>query len=148
MRLFLTTLPLVALLQRHPLIFFHLLTAVGALLLGLFMLLRRKGTRSHRLLGWTWVALMASTALASAFIRDYKLPNVFGYTPIHLFTVTVVVLLPLGIWYVKRGRIDAHRKTMRRLYIGACVIAGLFTLLPGRFLGSLLWGAPMSGMAS
>ena len=45
------------LLQRHPLIFFHLVTAVGALLLGLFMLLRRKGTASHRLLGWTWVVL-------------------------------------------------------------------------------------------
>ena len=37
---------------------------------------------------------------------------------------------------------------MQRLYIGACVIAGLFTLLPGRFLGSLLWGAPMNGIAS
>ncbi|MBS1177631.1 MAG: rane protein [Proteobacteria bacterium] len=136
------------LMQRHPLIFFHLVTAVGALLLGLFMLLRRKGTRSHRLLGWVWVALMGGTALASAFIRDYHLPNVFGYTPIHLFTVTVAAMLPLGIWYAGRGRVDRHRKTMQRLYIGACVVAGLFTLLPGRFLGSLLWGGPMSGIAS
>jgi len=136
------------LLQRHPLIFFHLVTAVGALLLGAFMLLRRKGTRSHRLLGWTWVALMGSTALASAFIRDYRLRNLYGYTPIHLFTLTVAVMLPLGIWHVKRGRIDGHRRTMRGLYIGACVIAGLFTLLPGRFLGSLLWGTPMNGIAS
>ena len=112
------------------------------------MLLRRKGTRSHRLLGWVWVALMGGTALASAFIRDYHLPNVFGYTPIHLFTVTVAAMLPLGIWYAGRGRVDRHRKTMQRLYIGACVVAGLFTLLPGRFLGSLLWGAPMSGIAS
>jgi uncharacterized membrane protein len=136
------------LLQRHPLIFFHLVTALGALLLGLFMLLRRKGTYSHRLLGWIWVALMGSTALASAFIRDYRLPNLFGYTPIHLFTATVAVMLPLGIWYVKRGRIDGHRKTMQRMYIGACVIAGLFTLLPGRFLGSLLWGTPLNGIAA
>jgi len=44
--------------------------------------------------------------------------------------------------------IDGHRKTMQRLYIGACVVAGLFTLLPGRFLGSLLWGSPMNGIAS
>ena len=137
-----------ALLQRHPLISFHLVTALGALLLGLFMLLRRKGTRRHRLLGWTWVALMGSTALASAFIRDYKQPNLFGYTPIHLFTMTVAVMLPLGIWYVKRGRIDGHRKVMQRMYLGACVIAGLFTLLPGRFLGSLLWSTPLNGIAS
>lgn len=136
------------LLQRHPLIFFHLVTALGALLLGLFMLLRRKGTTSHRVLGWLWVVLMGSTALASAFIRDYRLPNLFGYTPIHLFTLTVAVMLPLAIWHVRHGRIEGHRKTMQGLYIGACVIAGLFTLLPGRFLGSLLWGTPMTGIAS
>jgi uncharacterized membrane protein len=28
---------------------------------------------------------------------------------------------------------------MRGLYIGGCVVAGLFTLLPGRFLGDMLW---------
>ena len=136
------------LLQRHPLIFFHLATALGALALGLFMLLRRKGTRSHRLLGWTWVALMGSTALASAFIRDYRLPNLWGYTPIHLFTATVAVMLPLAMVHIRRGNVRGHRRTMTGLYLGACVLAGLFTLLPGRFLGSLLWGTPMAGIAS
>lgn len=139
---------LASLMQRHPLIFFHLVTAVAALLLGLWMLLRRKGTRSHRLLGWTWVALMGSTALATIFIRDYRLPNLYGYTPIHLFTLTVTLMLPLGIGFARRGRIEGHRKTMRNLYLGACVIAGLFTLLPGRFLGNLLWGTPLQGIAS
>jgi len=137
----------VGLLQRHPLIFFHLVTAVGALLLGIVMLSRRKGTGSHRLLGWTWVALMGSTALASAFIRDYRLPNVFGYRPIHLLTITVAVLLPLAVLHARRGNVRGHRRTMTGLYIGACIVAGLFTLLPGRFLGSLLWGTPMSGIA-
>jgi len=136
------------LLQRHPLIFFHLVTAVGALLLGLLLLSRRKGTFSHRTLGWIWVLLMGSTALASTFIRDYRLPNLFGYTPIHLLTLTVAVLLPLAVAYVRRGNLRGHRRTMTGLYIGACIVAGLFTLLPGRFLGSLLWGTPLSGMAA
>jgi uncharacterized membrane protein len=140
--------PLLGLLQRHPLIFFHLLTAVAALLLGLFILLRRKGTHSHRLLGWAWVLLMASTALATMFIRDYRLPNIAGYTPIHGFTLLVALMLPLAVVYIRRGNVRGHRKTMTGLYIGACVVAGLFTLLPGRFLGSLLWGAPMTGIAS
>lgn len=133
------------LLQRHPLIFFHLATAVAALLLGLVLLLRRKGTLDHRLLGWTWVGLMGSTALSTLFIRDFRAPNLFGYTPIHLFTLTVALMLPLSIRYAQRGRVAAHRKTMHGLYIGACVIAGLFTLLPGRFLGNLLWGLPATG---
>lgn len=135
------------LLARHPLVFFHLLTALAALLLGCLLLWRRKGTASHRTLGWVWVALMGSTALASAFIRDYHLPNLAGFTPIHAFTLLVAVKLPQGIWQVRHGNIAAHRKTMRGLYIGACVLAGVFTLLPGRFLGNLLWRQTLGMMA-
>ena len=127
------------LLQRHPLVFFHLVTAFGALVIGTVVMLRRKGTGSHRALGWAWVLLMGSTAIASAFIRDYRLPNVYGFTPIHAFTVLVAINLPRGIWYIRRGQVAAHRKTMRSLFFGACVVAGLFTLLPGRFLGRLIW---------
>jgi uncharacterized membrane protein len=29
---------------------------------------------------------------------------------------------------------------MVSLYLGACVTAGAFTLLPGRYLGQLIWG--------
>jgi uncharacterized membrane protein len=127
------------LLVNHPLIFFHLTTAFAALLIGTAVMLRRKGSFSHRVLGWTWVMLMGSTAVASAFIRDYGMPNIAGFTPIHGFTVLVAVMLPRGIWQIRRGNVAAHQKTMRGLFRGACVIAGVFTLLPGRFLGSLLW---------
>jgi uncharacterized membrane protein len=126
------------LLANHPLIFFHLVTAFSALLIGMTVM-RRKGSFSHRVLGWIWVSLMASTALASAFIRDYGMPNLAGFTPIHGFTVLVAVMLPRGIWQIRRGNVAAHQKTMRGLFRGACVIAGVFTLLPGRFLGGLLW---------
>ena len=127
------------LLQSHPLVFFHLVTALAALLLGSVILLRGKGNGSHRALGWSWVALMGSTTLATAFIRDYQMPNIAGFTPIHAFTVLAAVLLPRGIWHIRHGNIQAHRKTMGGLYLGACLLAGLFTLLPGRFLGNLLW---------
>lgn len=135
------------LIERHPLVFFHLVTAFGALLLGLVLLSRRKGTADHRVLGWIWVLLMASTAIASAFIRDYRMPNLDGFTPIHAFTLLVAVMLPRGIWHIRRGEVAAHRKTMQGLYRGACVIAFVFTLLPGRFLGSLLWKQTLGLMA-
>jgi len=127
------------LLQRHPLIFFHLVTALGALGIGGVVMLRRKGTGSHRVWGWAWVLLMGSTAVASAFIHDYRLPNIAGYTPIHAFTAMVAINLPRGIWFIRQGNVLAHRKTMRSIYIGGCIVAGIFTLLPGRFLGRLLW---------
>ena len=52
------------LLQRHPLVFFHLITALAALVVGGIVLFRRKGTTSHKALGWSWVMLMGCTALA------------------------------------------------------------------------------------
>ena len=132
---------------RHPVVFFHLLTALAALLLGAAVLARRKGTASHKALGWAWVLMMGSTAIASAFIRDYQLPNLAGFTPLHGFTLLVAINLPRGIWYIRQGNVIAHRKTMRGLYIGACALAGIFTLLPGRFLGNLLWQHSLGLMA-
>jgi uncharacterized membrane protein len=38
------------------------------------------------------------------------------------------------------GNFKAHRWGMWTVYISACLIAGAFTLLPGRFLGRLVWG--------
>ena len=129
------------LLVSHPLVFFHLVTAFSALVIGGVVLWRRKGTFDHRLLGWTWVVLMASTAVASAFIRDYRLPNLAGFTPIHGFTLLVAVMLPRGIWFIRHGNVVGHRKAMRGLFIGACVIAGLFTLLPGRIMHAVVFGS-------
>ncbi|MBL8330838.1 MAG: DUF2306 domain-containing protein [Rubrivivax sp.] len=135
------------LLHQHPLIFFHLITAAAALVLGIVLMLRRKGTGSHRWLGWSWVLLMGTTTVLSAFIRDYGMPNIAGFTPIHAFTVLVAVQLPRGVWYIRRGNVQGHRQTMRGLFFGACVVAGIFTLLPGRFLGSLLWRDALGLMA-
>jgi uncharacterized membrane protein len=128
-----------ALLQTRPVVFFHLVTAIAALLLGIVILTRRKGTGNHRTLGWAWVLLMGSTALASAFIQGGGLPNIAGFSPIHLFTVITGVGLPYAVWSARRGNIVAHRMTMRMIYIGGCIVAGMFTLLPGRLLGNLLW---------
>jgi uncharacterized membrane protein len=127
------------LLERHPLVFFHLVAALGALALGIVILTRRKGTGSHRALGWAWVVLMTTAALTAAFIRDYRLPNIGGFTQIHLLVVATLWYLPRAVWHARRGQIAAHRSDMRSLFAGACVLAGLFALLPGRFLGNLLW---------
>ena len=127
------------LLETRPLIALHLFAALIALVIGIVVMRRRKGTVNHKMLGWTWVALMATVAISSAFIRDYHLPNIAGYTPIHAFTAFVAVGLPTGILRIRRGNVAGHRQVMTRMFFGACVVAGLFTLLPGRFLGDLLW---------
>ena len=131
--------PFIQLVDRHPLIALHLACAVLALVAGAIVMARRKGSFSHRVLGWSFVLLLGGTTLTSAFIRDIHFPNIAGFTPIHVLTVVTAIFLPLGIWRIRHGQVEAHRRTMTRLFVGACIVAGLFTLLPGRFLGNLLW---------
>ena len=93
----------------------------------------------HRAFGYGFVTLMLGASISGMFIRDYKLPNIEGYTPIHLLIPVTLGGLALSFWHLAHRRIAQHRSVMRKLYFGSCVLAGLFTLLPGRMLGNLLW---------
>lgn len=122
-----------------PAILVHLATATAALALGPVALAVRKGSHSHRAFGYAWVTLMIGAALSAMFIRDFRLPNLAGFTPIHLLVLLTFAGIGRAIWHVMHRRIDAHRKAMWSTYLGACVTAGAFALLPGRYLGDLLW---------
>lgn len=127
------------LLAERPLVFLHALAALGALAIGALLLWRRKGTASHRALGWLWVLLMGTVTLSSAWIHDRGMPNLGGFSPIHALAAYVALVLPWAVVQARRGHIAAHRKAMRGLYVGGCVAAGMFALMPGRFLGQLVW---------
>jgi uncharacterized membrane protein len=122
-----------------PVIAVHMSLALGALALGPIALTARKGSPLHRASGYAWVALMLGAAISSAFIRDFRLPNLMGYTPIHLFTVGTIVGVTAAVVFIVRRNVAAHRRIMWRTYLGGCVGAGLFALLPSRLLGDLVW---------
>ncbi len=127
-----------------PFIAVHVTAAVAATALGPFALWARLGRaqhpRLHRAFGYAWVTLMLLTALSAIFISDPVIPNIHGFGPIHLLIPVVLALLFVAFRFLAKGNISGHRKTMQNLYIGACLVAGGFTLLPGRFLGQLVWG--------
>lgn len=122
-----------------PAVLVHLVLALAALLLGPFALLARKGSRLHRAAGYGWLTLLLGAALSSVLIRRVDGANLFGFTPTHLLTVLTLAGIASGVVWVVRRRIARHRATMWSLYLGACVAAGGFALLPGRTLGDLLW---------
>jgi len=122
-----------------PLVAVHMTAALGALAIGPVALWVKKGSHGHRAAGYAWVTLMTLTAGSSFFIRDHVMVNIGGFTPIHLLILLVFFNLVQGMRHMLRGNIVAHRKTMKGAYFGSCVIAGLFTLLPGRYLGQLVW---------
>ena len=129
--------------QMTPIIATHMSLALTAVVIGPIALWSRLGTtrpRLHRGMGYAWVTCMAGTALSGIFIRDYKLPNWSGYTLIHLLVPVTFYCLYKGLLAIAQGQVRVHRLTMLWTYISACVITGLFTLLPQRYLGQLVWG--------
>jgi uncharacterized membrane protein len=129
--------------QITPVIAVHMTAAVLAIVTGPVALWARKGReqrpRLHRAFGYAWVTLMLVTVMSALFIRDTQFPNIAGYTPIHILVPVTLLFLYRAFRYLALGNIPMHRRTMQRLYWGACVAAGVFTLLPQRFLGQLLW---------
>ena len=51
-----------------------------------------------------------------------------------------LVVLPLGVWRAHRHDVRGHRRVMIFTFAGALVIAGLFTLLPGRIMHAVVFG--------
>jgi uncharacterized membrane protein len=129
--------------QLTPLIAVHMTAALLAIATGPVALWARKGAtqrpKLHRAFGYAWVTLMIVAATSAIFIRDYGLPNIMGYTPIHLLVLLTFLMLFKSFQALARGQITRHKASMQRLYIGACIVAGIFTLLPNRYLGGLLW---------
>ena len=118
-----------------PLILIHTAAALLAVLLGGATLAMRKGTRLHKILGRTWVVAMLTTAIVSFWIQRSG-----NFSPIHILSVAALAGLGLSIFAVMHGRINAHRRGMLAVYV-SLVMAGIFTLLPQRRLGYLVWSA-------
>ena len=121
-----------------PAIPLHAFAAMAAFALGVVQLAAPKGTLPHRTLGWIWVSLMVLVAISSFWIHQIRL--VGPWSPIHLLSIFTLVMLPIGIWRARRHKVNAHRWTMTSIFVGALVIAGAFTLVPGRIMHSVLFG--------
>lgn len=129
--------------QMTPIIAIHLAAALGAVATGPVALWarmsRQQRPRLHRAFGYAWVTLMLATAISALFIRDFRLPNIAGYTPIHLLVPVTLLVLVAAFWRLAQRKVAGHARLMKSLYAALCV-AGVFTLLPHRYLGGLLWG--------
>ena len=129
--------------QITPVIAIHLAAALAATAIGPVALWARKGAtqrpRLHRAAGYAWVTLMLATAISAIFISGGNGPRWGSFGLIHLLIPVTLGLLVVSFVYLARRNIAGHRKTMQGVYIGACVVAGGFTLLPGRYLGHTVW---------
>jgi uncharacterized membrane protein len=81
---------------------------------------------------------MLSVAASSFWIHQIRLVGL--WSPIHLLSISTLVTVPLGVWRAHRHQVADHRLIMTLVFSGALVIAGLFTLLPGRIMHAVVFG--------
>jgi len=81
---------------------------------------------------------MVMVAVSSFSVHELQLWGV--WSPIHLLSIFTLAMLPVGIAHARGHRVARHRHVMLGLFPGALVIAGLFTLVPGRIMHKVLLG--------
>jgi uncharacterized membrane protein len=129
---------LAPLLDAAPAIPLHAFAAMAAFALGLVQFAAPKGALPHRTVGWIWVALMLVVAVSSFWIHQIRLLGPFS--PIHFLSIFTLVMLPVAVWKAHTHQVARHRRIMTYLFLGALVVAGLFTLVPGRVMHRVVFG--------
>jgi uncharacterized membrane protein len=129
---------LAPLLEASGTIPLHAFAAMAAFALGIVQFAAPKGTLPHRTVGWIWVGLMAVVAAISFWIHEIRLLG--PWSPIHLLSIFTLIVLPIAVWRARRHRVADHRRIMILIFVGALVIAGLFTFLPGRIMHAVVFG--------
>lgn len=121
--------------------FIHLITVTPCIFIGAYLLIIKKGTSKHRWIGKIYLSLMFFTATVSLFLPAHvgtQFLNHFGW--VHLFSILTIYTVPTAILAIKKGNIKSHKRKMVLLYFGALIIAGAFTLAPGRYLHGVFFG--------
>jgi uncharacterized membrane protein len=116
----------------------HAFIALFAFVLGFGQFVLPKGTLPHRVMGYVWVGCMAVIALSSFGIQGLR-PGAYSF--VHIISLATLLALPFGVRHARRGRVRQHAIAMISLFVGALVIAGAFTLVPGRIMHHVVFGA-------
>lgn len=119
----------------------HLATVSPCFIIGMLLLLIKKGTIVHTKLGKIYMILMLVTAIVTLFMPAQvgsRFLNHFGW--IHGFSVLTLCTVPSAYIDIKKGNVQSHKWKMILLFFAALVIAGGFTFSPGRYLHQLFFG--------
>lgn len=124
----------------------HIATAVIAIVTGLFVLLRAKGTRRHRRFGYVYVISMVTLNLSSFFI--FKLTGEFS--PFHVAAFLSLATVIAGFLPVYRRRpaegwLELHLQFMAWSYIG--LLAAAASEIAVRVPRSPFWWAVIASSA-
>jgi uncharacterized membrane protein len=116
----------------------HAVVALCLVILTLVLFSFKRGSRLHRILGWIWVIAMGCVAISSFWISTIQQ---FGpFSLIHLLSVFTLASLVINVHAARMHNVKAHQRGMKSLVFGALLVAGAFTIFPGRIMFDVLTG--------
>lgn len=122
------------------LMYLHLATILPAFVLGTLSFILKKGTVTHKIIGRIYMILMFLTAIITLFMPSFIGPQLFNHFGwIHLFSFLTIYTVPTAYIAIKKGDVRRHKLKMIGLYVGAMLIAGAFTFVPGRYMHTLFF---------
>ena len=132
---------LAPLLTAPLLVQLHVAFGLAAAATGAARLLWRGSERADRALGWAFLATLALAAATAVLLaRPPGAPNLFGLTLGHAFVVATAI----GLVAAVRAARDPNRLVWGRivtaLFAGVLLTCGLFELVPGRLMHTILAG--------
>ncbi|MDB5477414.1 MAG: hypothetical protein JWP49_2925 [Phenylobacterium sp.] len=128
-------------LHAGPAIQIHLATLLVAFAATAVLMTGVKGSRLHRVLGWTWAATMLTTAVATLFIRAAPFgPHIGPFGVLHVFALLTFLSVPRAVLAARRHDVASHAGIISGFVIGGLGIAGLAAFLPGRLMWAVFFG--------
>jgi len=115
----------------------HIVVAFVALAIGIVMYRRKKGTKSHKLMGRIFVFFLLTTAVSAIFIRQLNNGN---FSWIHIFVPITFIGAFQAIFWIRRGNLRKHKKAVQGMFFGALLIPGILSFLPGRTMWHVFFG--------
>jgi uncharacterized membrane protein len=132
-----------------PIIYIHAFFALTAIPVGLYIFFKNKWTKQHRFIGRVWVSCLLIVSVTALFITSPMTDTAFNprlYSWIHLLIPFTIGNLIYSIWSIrqfKKTKLEkhknAHMRSMIGVYVGALLLAGAFTLLPGRMFHEIIF---------
>ncbi len=118
----------------------HVFAALGGFVLGAIQLLAPKGTLPHRVLGVIWLVLLALVA-GTSWMTIWMF-EIIRFSPIHILSaLTTYGLIGGTIHLFQKGEnFKKHARPFRAIFLFGLLIAGAFTLMPGRIMHEVVFG--------
>lgn len=112
---------------------FHTITAVLAMVFGLMVVFKKKGTKTHKRLGYIYTVLMILLNVTSFFIVNFG-----GFSLFHFFAI-------ISLLTVLAGVVPAYRKSkgwyVKHFYFMSWSVVGLYSAfwaeVGTRFVGNM-----------